>query len=54
MEIPIYEYRRNTGEYNISESGNSNETLFEDDYFEVSSNVWLVSIINLIKFFMLF
>lgn len=35
MEIPIYEYRRNTGEYNISESGNSNETLFEDDYFEV-------------------
>jgi hypothetical protein len=51
MEIPIYENRRNAGEYSISESGNSNEALFEDDYFEV---ICLASIINLINLFMIF
>ena len=48
MDIPIYENRRKAGEYNIS----SDETLFGDDYFEVSNHLCLVSVMYLINFFM--
>lgn len=35
MDMPIYENRRISGEYNISDSSNSDEIPFEDDYYEV-------------------
>ncbi|GMN63535.1 hypothetical protein TIFTF001_032611 [Ficus carica] len=35
MDMPIYENRRMSGEYNISDSGSIDEIAFDDDYFEV-------------------
>ncbi|KAF3457410.1 hypothetical protein FNV43_RR02067 [Rhamnella rubrinervis] len=35
MDMPIYENRRISGEYNISDSSNSDEIPFDDDYYEV-------------------
>lgn len=40
MDISLYKNRRAVGEYNISESGSTDDIFLDDDYIEVSNYLW--------------
>lgn len=39
MDMSMYEQRRATGEYSLSEGGINDDILFDDDYFQVRNDV---------------
>lgn len=39
--MPMYENKRVAGEYNNSDSGSTEEIPFDEDYFEVRTNIFL-------------
>lgn len=42
MDLSLYKNRRVAGEYNISESGSTDDISLDDDYFEVNNYLWFL------------